>query len=312
MFYKHRIPFLLILLSLNSIIFSEGFIAGTLVKAKDRYVPIELIKPDDTVLTYNFKNKNIEEGKVKSVKVNHYSSCISLIANNTEILVSPDHRFYCPMNKKRWTLAKDIKSGDYILRNIKDLIKIDNAAEIKSENNFYCLSIENNHNYFMSSQDILVHNFVIAIPIFTWIIGEGLIWAGLGTWAAAVTAVVINEIAKKNGVDCSGLDKIGDIKLNFDEDPNKIHHMINKPGHGFLASCNAGGPDEDPDEWIKRIKKTVDKANKNPDKYPDGKKVDIPTKWKSADSRYGELIVRVFKVNGMMELSTAFLKQIKK
>lgn len=314
MFYRQsqKIPLLLLLL-LHSTIFSEGFNAGTLVKAKDRYIPIEHIKSNDLILTYNFKNKNIEEAKVKSVKITHSSSYIYLVSNNTEIIVSPDQKFYCPMNKERWTLAKDLKLGDYILKNLKDLIKIDHVTEFKSKCDFYCLSIENNHNYFISNQDIFVHNFAIVIPIFTWVIGEGIVWAGLGTWAAAVTAVIINEVAKNNGIDCSGLTKIGDVRVSFsNDDPNKIHHIINNPDHGFLDSCNAGGPDEDPKEWLRRIKKTVEEANKNPDKFSSKDPTNISTQWKSSHPNYGKLVVKVFKVKGMMKLSTAFLRKLNK
>jgi len=310
-FIKFKQISFLFLFLFSSKILSEGFVAGTLVKTKSGYVPIETLKSHDSVLTYNFKSKKAEESKVTAVKISNGYEAISLTVNNTQVTVSPEHKFYCPMNNKRWTLAKDMETGDYTVSGVKDLIKIDNAALMRSDEIFYSLAIANNHNYFISKQDILVHNFFFTIPLFTWIIGEGLVWLGLGSIVSAFTAVVINEVAKNNGIDCGGLTKLGDIVVSFDgSDRNKIHHIINDPKHGFLSSCNAGGPDEDPDEWIKRIKQTVDDANKNPDKFP--KEDDISTKWRSSNPNFGELIVRVFKVEGMMKLSTAFLRKLNK
>lgn len=291
-----------------TILFPEGFVAGTLIKTKNNYVTVDSVKSNDLILTYNFKSKIIEESKVKAIKLSHHHSCISILFNNETLIVSPDHKFYCPLNKKRWTLAKDIRAGDYILKNIKELIKIDHSTEVKGKYDFYCLSVENNHNYFVSKEDIFVHNFV-TIPVFTYVIGEGLTWAGAGKLFAAMGAFLLGYFAKKNDIDVSGLNEVFGVKVSYGHklDSNKINHIINNPEHGFLESCNAGGPDEDPDEWIRRIKDTFENAKKNSHRYPQGK-TDISTHWKSSDPKYGELIVRLFKVRDKMELSTAFLK----
>ena len=109
-----------------------------------------------------------------------------------------------------------------------------------------------------------------------------------------------------NGVDCSGLNQIGDVRTVFN---NKYNHIINNPDHGFLSSANFNGPD--PDEWWKKILETFNSAKKHPESFQNGRN-DIYTGFMSSDPKYGELIVRVFKVKGMMHLGTAFLESLKR
>lgn len=305
---KYKLVLLFIFLFINYSVSSEGFIAGTLVKTKNGYIPIEQLKENDSVISYSFKNKELYESKILKIKKQYYSKSIKIKSNNCEITIAPDHKFYSPLHfKKRWIVASELKPKDSILRNIKNLIQIDEIVE-SDEADFYCLSIEKYHNFFVTQQDIFVHNFAFTIPIFTWVIGEGIVWAGLGTWCAALTAVIINEIAKNNDIDCSGLTHIGDVKVSFNNN-NQYNHIINNPDHGFLSNANYNGPD--PDEWWKKIIDTFNSAKKNSRNFPEGV-TNINTGIISNDPKYGELIVRVFKVKGMMKLSTAFLKMLKR
>lgn len=169
---------LLLSLLLNSSIFSEGFIAGTLVKTKDTYIPIDQLQENDSVISYSFKEKVLRESKILKVKKEHYNEAIRLTVNGTEIITSPEHRFFCPLRKGNWKQAKDLQVNDFILKNISDLVRIEKIDKINCEIDCYCLSILNNHNFFISEKDILVHNFLV-LPVFY----------GLGTWLAATFKV---------------------------------------------------------------------------------------------------------------------------
>lgn len=305
---KYQLAIQIIALFINSQILTEGFISGTLIKTKNKYVPIEQLKENDSVICYSFKNKELYESKILKVKKQHYDKAIKIKSSGIEIIAAPDHKFYLPLHpKKRWVFASELRPKDSILKNVKELIEIDEIIELK-ETDFYCLSIHKYHNFFITQQDILVHNFAFTIPIFTWIIGEGIVWAGLATCAAATTAVVINEIAKNNNLDCSGLTQIDNVKVSFND--NQYNHIINNPDHGFLNNMNYNGPD--PDEWWKKILEIFDSTKKHPEKFQEGVPSNINTGIFSKNPKFGELIVRVFKANGTMKLSTAFLKMITK
>lgn len=304
-----RIFFLFLLSLIANNVFTEGFIAGTLVKTKNGYAPIDQLKENDSVTSYSFKNKELHECKILKVKKQHYNKSIKIKANGSEIITAPDHKFYLPLHTKiRWVAASDLKPKDSVLRNIKELVQVDEVTELNGAD-FYSLSIDKYHNFFVTQHDILVHNFAFTIPIFTWVIGEGLVWAGLGTWLGAAAAVVINEVARNSKIDCSGLTEIGDVKVSFNS-RNDYNHIINNPDHGFHSDFHFGGPD--PDEWWKKIIDIFNDAKRNPQRFPEGQPKDIPTGIMPNNPNYGELIVRVFKVKGIMKLSTAFLESLKR
>ena len=154
--YKAVILFLLLFLELN--ISCEGFIAGTLVKIQGGYVTIEQLKENDCITSYNFKEKNLTSGKIIKATKKHYKKCIKLTISGHEVIAAPDHKFFCPLKKGCWIKAQDIQKNDFVLKEIKDLVRIDDTIELDQENDFYCLSIDKSHNYFVSENHIFVHN----------------------------------------------------------------------------------------------------------------------------------------------------------
>ncbi len=308
---------LLLLLLTSSLILPEGFYSGTLVKVKDKYVPINDIKVEDKVLAYNFKSKQIEESKVTQITNKHYSTCTALIVNRTVIITAPDHKFYCPMNKNRWTLAKDLKAGDYILRDVKDLVKIEWANEVPHKADFYCLSIENNHNYFVSTSDILVHN---AVAILVAAAGAGIAAVvdavfKVGVVGAGIAGVLIAEgfFGSKYPLPDT-YDGWKDnwrqeaLLLTNDNIENKKHHLVEgKQGkkHGFLTGN--GGPDDDPEYWWQKILRAVSEAAGN---HPEGTRFKIIRTHSAHRPGFGDLIIEVMVVSGVLRLSTAYLENL--
>jgi hypothetical protein len=156
-------------------IFSEGFIEGTLVKTQNGYVPIEQLKEGNYIASYSFKEKNLTNGKILKITKRHYKKCFKLTISGQEIIAAPDHKFFCPLKKGCWLKAQDIQKNDFVLKEIKDLVRIDDIIQLDQENDFYCLSIEKSHNYFVSENNVFVHNVVPVV-------------AGLYALGAAITA----------------------------------------------------------------------------------------------------------------------------
>lgn len=75
------------------------------------------------------------------------------------IKVTPHHRFYVKRNNKfRWVKVKDLLLTDKLFDNENKLITI-NKIEYKKETNIvYNFEVQNNHTYFVSNKNILVHN----------------------------------------------------------------------------------------------------------------------------------------------------------
>lgn len=164
---KPKIIFLLICLLFNLNIFAEGFLSGTLIKISNGYKDISQLKENDLVESYNFKDKSIVQGKIKRIIKKDYKSYIKLTISGKEIITAPDHKFYCPLNQKyKWVRAKDLKEKDFILSSITHCIRIEKIEEKKQDLIFYCLSIDKYQNYFVSEENIFVHN--IAWVLGTW------------------------------------------------------------------------------------------------------------------------------------------------
>lgn len=136
---------------------AESFYTGTLVKTKDKYVSINDIKVNDIICNYSFKNKKIEEDKVKTVAKKYTSEWIIILANNTVILSAYDSKFYCPLKKDQWIAAKDLKVDDLVMKNIEDIIDVNHINKVKVKCDIYSLTTEKNHNYFVSTSDIMVY-----------------------------------------------------------------------------------------------------------------------------------------------------------
>lgn len=163
MFQKLRhILLSLLFLLIHNCIFSEGFIAGTLVRTQNGYIPIEQLKVNDCVTSYSFKNKQLFESKILKINKKLHDKAIKLKINGSEIVTAPDHKFYVPLHQnKKWLKAQELKPKDFILRNIKDLTQIDEIVELNGESEFYSLSIDKYHNFFISNQDFFVHNEIV-------------------------------------------------------------------------------------------------------------------------------------------------------
>ena len=142
-------------------LYGNGFIAGTLIKTKNDYVPIEKLKEKDKILSYNYKTRLIVESGILKIQKNHSEKAIRIFVDGAEIITTPDHKFFCPLRKGNWIEAKDLQQNDFILRNICNLVRIEKVEPFECKSDLYCLSINENHNFFVSQKDIFVHNIEI-------------------------------------------------------------------------------------------------------------------------------------------------------
>lgn len=137
------------------------FKGNTKVRTENGYTNIENIKVGDKVYSYNEITKQTELNNVSKVFV-HEDNRIYIIKTLNQIIeVTPDHRMYVKSkygDKYKWTRVHEIKSGNY-------LYTIDGKEELilgisyKRENNkVYNLEVDNNHTYYVTTDNYLVHN----------------------------------------------------------------------------------------------------------------------------------------------------------
>lgn len=137
------------------------FLAGTKVYTKDGLVNIEDIKAGDLVLSYNIDRKTNVYNKVKELLIHENSNedIYELSINNKILKVTENHRFYIIDEKGySWIAVKNLKVDDQVMFCNSEIHSINEIKKYSHNGIVYNLEVENDHNYYVSEDGILVHN----------------------------------------------------------------------------------------------------------------------------------------------------------
>jgi len=139
------------------------FAEGTLVDTKNGLVPIEKVRVGDAVLTRNMASGKLEYKKVSALVEPHLSHLIEVrFANERRaIRPSPEHPFFlrhANADSGNWVTASEIKSGDSVLTAKGTWSKVLSATPLEKEQTVYNFEVEDNHDYFVGTSELLVHN----------------------------------------------------------------------------------------------------------------------------------------------------------
>ena len=137
--------------------FKHCFTEGTLVKIENGYTPIETLQKGDLVACYNFENTEVVYSAVKEVYHNEADNFLKIYVEDDVVECTQTHQFWSATYED-WITAKDINEGDLLLSANGKKIKVGRIESLKQTGATFNLEIENHHNYFVSSLDILVHN----------------------------------------------------------------------------------------------------------------------------------------------------------
>jgi RHS repeat-associated protein len=145
------------------------FVAGTLVKVRDGEKSIEQVEVGDEVLTKNLETNQVEFKKVHKIFVRTTKEIVTIEVSNKEALMTtPNHPFYVlragefnggdKVQYGGWVDAKNIVIGDYLLGSTGEWLQVVSISFIQSNETVYNFEVEDNHNYFVGKQGVLVHN----------------------------------------------------------------------------------------------------------------------------------------------------------
>ena len=180
---KNLIKLICLLFSLVSgQLYAGGVVKVTLVKTRYGFRTIERLKTGNRVMTRDNNGEFIFK-PVVAIRTKTPDSVIKISLGEESITVDPEHTFYLPQTDK-WCPAKDLSPGSVLMNGLGQKILVVSSSEEKCE--LIDLSIEGNHNFYVSRSRILVHNFAFVIPVVTWTIGEGLAIAGGTTLTASI------------------------------------------------------------------------------------------------------------------------------
>lgn len=152
------------------------FVAGTKIKtSEDSYIPIELVKKGNQVLTYNFSEQKIEKKQVLETTEREISEVVEYtLENGTTLIATLDHPLYeitkgwssynNELSNKMYKLEQEVQKleiGD-TLKLSNGETKVINMKVLNGNFKVYNLShVDGNNNFF--AEDVLVHNRVFGI-----------------------------------------------------------------------------------------------------------------------------------------------------
>ncbi len=189
---------------------AEGFISGTRVKTPTGYSEIQDIKIGDWVLSCDFKNHCVEK-EVTHTFQKQASGFLEIHIGHSVIGVDEDNLFYSPQTAS-WISARVLSQSIHLMNSDYQSRAVKEIRYISQEVVLYTLTVAENHNFYVSHEDILVHNFLVMVPVLAWGAG-GLVfgpaapavWA-IGAVATIIGGIAISEIAKKSNSPYNGFD----------------------------------------------------------------------------------------------------------
>ena len=139
------------------------FPAGTPVRTKRGLIPIEKIKVGDEVLSRNLTSGKPEYKKVLGLTKPHPDNLLEVWFAGVARSLKPtkDHEFFIKRSRENtggWVPAARIKAGDLGLTARGDWLKVISISPVDNEQTVYNFEVEDNHNYFVESAGLLVHN----------------------------------------------------------------------------------------------------------------------------------------------------------
>ena len=132
------------------------FEGGTKVYTKSGLQNIEGVNVGDVVYSFNVEKKTVEFNKVLKTYKRNASEVFELIVDAQTIYVTGEHPFY--VEGKGWMQAKDLKAGNELLTSTGKITKVQSLKPFAKNRTVYNIEVDGNHNYFVTSSMILVHN----------------------------------------------------------------------------------------------------------------------------------------------------------
>ena len=132
------------------------FPAGTKVHTQWGLADIEKLEVGVPVLTYNEETGEQEYKKVKKVmRRMTRRMCALELSNGTILEVTPEHRFF---SNGEWTPIEELNVNDTLQLKDNSNVVIENKIIFPTFVEVYNLEIEDNENYYVTEEGVLVHN----------------------------------------------------------------------------------------------------------------------------------------------------------
>ena len=215
----------------TTLLFGEGFVAGTLLKAPDGYVAIEELAVGNYVVCRDGDGTNTV-GVVTNYHSHEASHVIRLCFEHVVVICAQDQLFYVS-KEIGWQEAKNLAVGDAVI-NCTGEVCIVAAIEVCDElQRIYDITVEDYHNFYVTESELLVHNMLlVAVPaapaIATALVVTAVKTATIATAAAGFIYSIFWNIKHRN-------DRVSDKHGTSNGGPQRC-----VCGHYCQSGCNCG------------------------------------------------------------------------
>lgn len=134
---------------------AAGFLPNEIVHLDDAVGEIQDLNVNDK--TISFDGVNLVVDKITKNESKFCDKAVKISFEEVDLTVTPDQMLFLP-KINNWIAAKDLKSDDLVLSITGKLIPIIKIEELKEKNKFHDLTIQNQHNFFVTKLGVLVHN----------------------------------------------------------------------------------------------------------------------------------------------------------
>lgn len=171
-----RILLFIVVNLLTALSFAHGLTPDTLVSTPTGMAPIASLFVGDAVQSCDFTNRCTLQ-PVLARRDNHVDGYYEIRTGNDVIKASPSQPFFVHGNG--WIQAKSLRPHHQLQNQDYEPIGIFSIRYIQEPTDLIVISVDQDHNFFVGNDHILVHNFVFIIPL------------GVGAWQAITAAFAI-------------------------------------------------------------------------------------------------------------------------
>lgn len=143
-----------------AIIISTGFSAETLVKTPQDYKAIKDLKQYDFVVCYDYINNQQKNRTITNIQKKTISKYLKIKLPDQSIITNSLQQFYFPSIKKWLTILTAIKK-----KLLPQDARLFSLKTISDDIELYEITIEEFHNFYITHQDILVHNNIATLVL---------------------------------------------------------------------------------------------------------------------------------------------------
>lgn len=162
--------FLFFLIFYNAYL-GAGFAAGTKIKVGNEYKNIELIKVGDSVTSIDINTGKVCLKKVLGIQKKLAPKTVH-ITTNTQTIICDQHQKFCIYGSASyWKRAQQLRTAQIFVADKPQFIE--KLALFDEEIALFDLYIEDFHTFFITPQEILVHNFIPIVIGLSWAFGAG-------------------------------------------------------------------------------------------------------------------------------------------